>query len=344
MFSLQSTMPVFLVMVLGYILGRMKFLNESFCKTADKLVFKAALPVMLFLDMSAIDLKRDFDLKYVLFCAAATTTAFLLVWLAGQLFLKDKSSVGEFVQASYRSSAAILGAAFISNMYGNSGMAPLMMIGSVPLFNVYAVLILTLTSPEPAEAGVKNSGGEHADDTLAAAQCSLQNRPFAYILKKVLPKTLKGIVTNPIIIGIFAGLVFNLLPVTMPSIPQKTLSGIAQLATPLALLSIGASFEGAAAIKELKPAIAASAFKLVILVAIFIPIAIWLGFTGQKLVALLIMLGSPATPTCYVMAKNMGHKGVISSSCVALTTLLSAFTITFWLYVLKSLELISAAG
>lgn len=52
------------------------------------------------------------------------------------------------------------------------------------------------------------------------------------------------------------------------------------------------------------------------------------------------MLGSATTVSCYVMAKNMGHEGTLTSSAVMLTTLFSAFTITGWLFLLKSLGLL----
>lgn len=103
---------------------------------ADKLVFKVTLPVMLFCDMATLDLAHSFDAKFVLFCFAVTAIAIVVIWVLARRLLKDKTLVGEFVQASYRSSAAILGVAFIQNIYGTSGMAPLMILGSVPLFNI----------------------------------------------------------------------------------------------------------------------------------------------------------------------------------------------------------------
>ena len=57
---------------------------------------------------------------------------------------------------------------------------------------------------------------------------------------------------------------------------------------------------------------------------------------NEELIALLIMLGSPTTPSAYVMSKNMGHEGVLTSSCIALTTLLSALTLTGWIFLLRS--------
>ena len=293
-FSLNATLPVFLTMVAGWLLRQWGFLPKEFCKAADRLTFKITLPIMLFLDMSAVDILHDFRPKFVLFCFAATLAGILVIWGAAHVLIRDKSIVGEFVQASYRSSAAVLGVAFIQNIYGTAGMAPLMMLGSVPLFNIFAVLILMLESPEQKGA-------------------------------PSLKQLLKGVATNPILLGIITGTVFALLPVSLPAVATKTLNNLASVTTPLALLSIGASFEGAKAIKKLVPTLVAALLKTV-----------GLGFRNEELIALLIMLGSPTTPSSYVMAKNMGHEGVLTSSCIATTTLLSALTLTGWIFLLRS--------
>ena len=53
--------------------------------------------------------------------------------------------------------------------------------------------------------------------------------------------------------------------------------------------------------------------------------------------AVLIMLGSPTTVSCYIMAKNTGNDSVLTSSIIVLTTLLSSVTLTGWIFVLRSL-------
>ena len=103
---------------------------------------------------------------------------------------------------------------------------------------------------------------------------------------------------------------------------------------------MGATFDIRKAFGKAKPAVAASVMKLVGFAALFLPLAVWLGFRREQLVAILIMLGSATTVSCYVMARNMGHEGVLTSSTVMLTTLFSAFTVTGWLYILRTLGLI----
>lgn len=303
-FSLNATLPVFLVMVAGGILGKLGFLPKEFCKASDKLTFKVTLPIMLFLDMADVDMAHDFEPKFVLFCFGATLISILVIWALARTFMRDKTIIGEFVQASYRSSAAVLGVAFIQNIYGDAGMAPLMILGSVPLFNIFAVLILMIESPQEQHEAPRPA------------------------------QLLYGVITNPILLGIIAGTIFSLLPVELPVIAEKTLDSLASLTTPLALLSIGASFEGPKALKKAGPTLVAALIKTVGLSATFIPCALALGFREKELIALLIMLGSPTTPSSYVMAKNMGHEGVLTASAIAATTLLSALTLTGWIFIL----------
>lgn len=309
LFSLNSTMPLFFVMVLGYLLRRFEFVKDDFVAMANKLVFYVSLPVQLFRDMASMDVRAVFDGKYVLFCAVVTTVSILVIWSLAKVLLKDKHIVGEFVQACYRSSAAILGAAFIQNIYGTSGMSGLMILGSVPLYNIFAILILTLECPTRDQKG-----------SMGAK----------------LKKSVKNLFTNPILIGIVTGFVWSFFRLPMPTMAGKTISSIASLTSPLALLAIGAGFQGRAALGYLKPTAAATAIKLVVLPAIFLPIAVRLGFTDQKLVALMVMLGSVTTPSSYIMAKQMGHEGTLSGSVCVTTTVCSALTLTFWVFWARS--------
>lgn len=309
-FSLNATMPVFLMMVLGYILKKSNWIDEEFAGKINSFVFHVPLPVLVFKDLATVDFIEVWDTKFVAFCFVVTLLSILLATVISFLW-KDKSIQGEFVQASYRSSAAILGIAFIQNIYGNAGMGPLMVVASVPLYNVAAVLILTLHGKERKKMD-----------------------------KGLFIKTFKGIVTNPIIIGIVIGFLWSLFKIPMPYIMEKTVTNVANIATPLGLMAMGAAFDWQKAFAKMKPALTAVGIKLVGLVMIFLPIAIQIGFKGEKLVAILVMLGSATTISCYVMAKNMGHEGTLTSSVVMLTTLFCAFTLTMWIYVLKTCGLI----
>ena len=289
---------------------KLGWMDEVFAAKMNKFVFLVPLPVLLFEQLATVDFSEVWDIKFILFCFVVTAISITISTLISLLW-KDRSVKGEFIQATYRSSAALLGIAFIQNIYGTAGMAPLMIIGSVPLYNIMAVVVLSVFKP-----------GNNSFD------------------KALVKKTLKGIATNPIIIGIVAGFVWSALKLPMPTILHKVVSNVGTTATPMGLMSMGATFELRKATSKMKPTIVAVFMKLVGFCAVFLPVAAVLGFRNEELIAILVMLGSATTVSCFVMARNMGHEGTLSSGVIMMTTLLSAFTLTMWLDVLRSFGLV----
>ena len=308
-FSLNATVPVFAMMLLGMLFKKMGLIDDDFASKMNKFVFVIALPVLLFEDLATTDFYEVWDLSFVLFCFVVTVLSILLVAVLSHFL--DYSIQGEFIQASYRSSAALMGIALIQNIYGNASMAPLMIIGSVPLYNMMAVVVLSFFQPERKKLN-----------------------------KDLWFQTLKGIITNPIIIGIVIGLGWSVLRIPMIPMLEKTVSYVGSTATPLGLMAMGASFQMDKVLQKAKPILLGSFMKLIGFCVLFLPIAILLGFQTEKLVSILIMLASPTTISCYVMARNMNHEGSLTSGVVMLTTLLSAFSITLWIFILRSLSLI----
>ena len=133
--------------MLGYFLRKINLYDDSFVAQMNKFVFKAALPALLFMNVAESDFIKVWDTKFVLFCFGATFCS-IAISIGLSFLLNPRDIQGEFVQASYRSSAAILGIAIIQNLYGDAGMAPLMIIASVPLYNVMAVMVLSFMKPD----------------------------------------------------------------------------------------------------------------------------------------------------------------------------------------------------
>lgn len=308
-YSINVTMPIFLVMVIGYILKQIGMLNDNFVTVANKFNFKVTLPFMLFKDIAGVDIKAVFDIKYVLFCAIVSTICFWVVWGTAKLLVRDKTIRGAFVQSSFRGSAAVMGLAFIQNIYGSSAMGPLMIVSAVPLYNIFSVIVLTF---------------EANDSTGIDKKAKIRQAGI-------------NICKNPIILSILAGLIVGLLEIQFPTLVNKTVSNVAQMATPLALITIGAGFEGRKALAKIAPTMAASMIKLVLQPLVFLPVAAWMGFSGEKMIAILIMLASPTTPSCYIMAKSMNNDEVLTASVIVTTTLMAAFTLTGWIFFLKTL-------
>lgn len=365
MFCLNATLPVFFMMALGYILHRIGWVSDAFASGMNSFVFKLALPVSLFTELCDVDVAAVWDGWYILFCLVVTALSIFMAFLLSFL-LKDKSVRGEFVQGAYRSSASLLGMTYLENMYSSAESGSLMMLGSVPLYNVAAVIVLSLMPGYLSETADSRGGAGGSGDTenstvtgngmTAAGSGDRENSTVSADGRTIetggksagvaggraegldgarMKKTLYGILTNPIIWGIFLGFGWALLKLPMPQMLDTTLNYIGRCASPMGLLAMGASLDFSALTKKIKPVIGASFLKLIGFPLLFMPLAVLAGFRGQELAAALIMTGSASTVAGYVMAKNMGHEGTVSAGTVALTTLLASFTLTFWLFVLR---------
>lgn len=312
-FALNSTLPVFLVILVGRFFMKVGIINEEWTRISDRMAFRYALPVVLFLDIAKMDIHRDLDMTFIIFCMVSTTAMFFLVYLISRICLRDKTMVGSFAQGAVRGSAAILGIPFVTNIYGDPGMVPLMILAAVPLFNAYSVVILTISSRK----------------FLSGSKTKIQYRLI-----------LKSIFKNPLIRGILIGFPFCILGIKLPPILDKSLTSIGTMAVPLMLISIGADFKMSDLTAKFKLSAIASAIKLVILPLAVLPIAIYMGFRDSALIAILVMLGAPSAVSGYIMSKAMDNDYVLMSNIVVMTTLLSSVTFTFWIFILRYMSLI----
>lgn len=311
LFSVGAILPVFGVMVLGFLLRRRGFLTQGFCQMGNRLVFNLCLPAMLLRQIASMGGVRASDGGFLLYAFAATLAGVLAVWLPAHFFMKNKTQVGAFAQGAFRGNTALLGAALLQSICGSQAYAPLIILAAVPVYNVLSVVVLSL------EAG----GGGTLDRARVLG-------------------ALKQVARNPILLGILAGMPFALTGRSIPLPADKVLSMLGGLASPLSLLVIGAGFRWQAALEKRRTTLLAALVKLVLLPAAALPPAAALGFRGEALVALLVMSGTPSAVSSYIMAENMGNDGVLANGIVAVTTLLSAVTLTGWIFLLRTLQLI----
>ncbi len=197
-----------------------------------------------------------------------------------------------------------MGLAFIQNIYGQSTMGSLMIIGAVPLYNIYSVLVLTFEGDYP----------ENERDTGRIKQAGI------------------NILKNPIIIGIVLGLIVALLHNPLPELVNSTVNNVAKMATPLALIGLGAGFEGKKALAKDQTYPLGCFYQADRPGSNFYSDCSCSWFQGEKMVALVVMLAAPATPSCYIMAKNMHNDGVLTASIVVAITLLASVTLTGWIF------------
>ena len=310
-FAVNAVTPIVLMVVIGYILKKIGFVDEKFAKQANKLVFRIFLPIMLFSNVCKVDSFADFDYGYMIYTALATVTVFLLAFPVALTVTKRSDRRGVMLQAAFRSNYALIGIPLAGALFGTQGelVASILSLVSVPLINILAVISLTLFNKE----GKKPTVGS----------------------------VLIGIIKNPLIEAILLGIIAVILREWLAGADitfdirevepvWKTMSYLSGLATPLALIALGAQFEFSALPGMKKEIITGVLVRCVIVPAVALSIAYFLFgdvFSGAAFAALVAMFATPNAVSTVPMTQEMGGDAALAGQLVVFTTLLSTATI-----------------
>ena len=335
-FALDAILPIILLIVLGYILKRIHFLNEGFLKLGNAFVYKVCLPCLLFYNVYSIDSFSSINWSVVLYSEIFILLAFLIGAVCCKLFMKDPKQKGVVLQCIFRSNYAIIGISLAQALGGSSGLmiASVLSAFSIPTFNILAVLALTMY----------NTGEEKEP------------------LSKHILKTLKGVATNPLIIGVVIGLIVVAIRYAIPvnangeiafSLERdcvfffKAIKDLGTIASPLALIVLGGTFDFAAIKGMIKPILGGTLPRVIFVPLISIGSAVLLSkytsiinFGPEVYPALIALFGSPVAVSSAIMAEQMGNDGKLASQLVVWTSLLSIFTIFITVVLLRSMSLL----
>jgi len=150
----------------------------------------------------------------------------------------------------------------------------------------------------------------------------------------------KGIVRNPLIIASVLGLITLLLKIELPSLAVKAISDLGSVATPLCLVTLGASLDFSSFSANRKEIMIGTTSRLIVLPLIFIPLAILFGFRGPELASLAVLVAAPASASSFTLAQQMGGDNTLSAQLLVSTTLLSVVTVFGIFWMLTSMSLI----
>jgi predicted permease len=308
-FSINCVLPFFLLIALGGALAGFKLVSRGFFKLANTFVFRVSLPVQLFLTV-AETASTDGATGFLLYTLAITAGSFGAIWLITELCWKEKALIGTLVQGAFRGNFVLLGIPLARAVLGESAerVAAFATIGVVIGYNALSVFVLLARG---------NSG---------------KRQSAWYILGNA--------AKNPLIVGAVLGLPLMLMNIQIPYMLSETLHYVAQIATPLGLLSIGGTLNLADATARLKPALYSSAIKVVLLPLAAVSMSVLLGYRGPELLVLLVLTASPAAVSSYAMAVEMDGDGPTASNILIITTFTSAFMLALGIYLLKTFSLI----
>ena len=319
-FALSAVAPIVLAVVVGYFFKKIGMMDEDFAKKANKLVFRAFMPVMLFVNIYKMSLS-DVDLGFIGYCLIALFIIFAVSLPACMMIAGKKDRVGVLVQAIFRSGYSLIGIPLAGSLYGDEGMmaATILSAALIPCFNVLAVISLS---------ALGNDSGERVS-------------PVKIIL---------DIIKNPLIIGIFAALVcvavrtfiFEPAGITfkLSNIGPlfQVLNYLADLAIPLALLVLGAQFEFSAVAALKKEIIFGTLTRTVIVPAIVLGIAFIFfrdRFTPGQFATLVAAFATPVAVPSVPMVQEMGGDVTLAGQLVVWSTLASALTVFLVTFLLR---------
>ena len=315
-FALNAVAPIILMVVLGYILKRIGLFGADFAKQANKLVFRVFLPVMLFLNVYNINSMTDIGIGYIIYAVSAVFAVIIIAVLLIACFIKEKDRRAPLMQAVFRSNYALIGIPLAESLFGAPGaaVAALLSAFTIPIFNIVAVVCFSV---------------------------------FGSDEKPNFKKVLIGIAKNPLIWGVALGAIFMLIKNSLMGIGvtttlsditpvYKALSYLSSMATPLALLALGAQFEFSAVPELKKEIIIGTAARCVIVPAICLGVAYLIGkFNGAHFAAFVALFATPVAVSTVPMTQEMGSDTKLAGQLVVWTTLFSSVTIFLFTFILK---------
>ncbi len=353
--AINAILPIVLLILLGYVLKRAGFFNQPFLKAGNKLVFNVCLPCMLFINIYD-GMKNFYSIRWdvVLYTVAIIAVIFVLGLVTSLLATKDNNKRGVILQCTFRSNYAIIGLSLVERLGGDGAMASIVSAFCIPLFNILAVIALTVFVNK--EEAAKDADG----NPLPPAS---KRRAFLGNVKKIL----KGIVTNPLIIGVFVGLLFvaaraiesaacgfiseENLPFRFDNQLKFLYDGVSYLkniAQPLALIVLGGQFEFSAVKGMTKEIITGTVWRIIIAPLIGIGFAVLLSsftpvldFGPDVYPTLIALFGTPVAVSSAIMAGSMHNDEQLATQYVVWSSLCSVITIFLTVLILMSAGLVS---
>lgn len=309
-FTANTVAPVFIIVAVGYLSKRFKIINENFVDITSKFVFSISLPAFIFMKIIDLDLSKAIALDQIIFIYISTTLSFILVWIISALFIKDGRDRASFIQGAFRGNYAIIGLAIISNLLGKEalGEATIILAFLLPLYNVLAVIALTVPMRKEKEMNVKS--------------------------------TMIEILFNPLILAVIFALPFSYLNIRLPALAEITGTFLSDIALPLALIGIGGSLNLENIRKASSLAFISSGIKLVLIPMTFTIGAYLAGYRGKDLGVMFVLFACPTAIVSFIMAEAMGANSKLAGNIILISTLGSVFTIAIGILILKTIGLI----
>jgi predicted permease len=300
---INTIIPVFSIITLGWFVRFKGFIQPEFLGPANRLVYYLAIPAMIFHAIAKASLKANFDATVLLITLLSVLAVFTVAWCVGLFWGIRQGALGTFIQASFHGNLGYIGLAVAYYSLGNDGFVRASIIAGFTMIlqNFLAVVALQWNSDD-------NSAPENKG---------------AVVLR---------VLGNPVILSAFAGILFSFSGLRLPLVMDRSLKILSGLALPMALLLIGASLSFKLMQAKIFQLFSSSFMKLILLPGLGVIFFRLFHIDPQGYLPGLILLASPTATLTYIMAKEMNGDEDFAVAALSICTMLSAVTFSLWLH------------
>lgn len=308
--SVQVVFPLCILLAVGYVMKRWLHLSQVTTKQLNQMVFKIFLPLLLFKNIYTSDLSADFDIRVLIYAICAILAMYTVLCLLIPKIEQDHKKCSVMIQGIYRSNYVLYGIPITEAIFGADclGMASITAAVVIPLINILAVLLFEMFRDKQMNWG----------------------------------NTIKGVLKNPLVLSSAAGVIFLVCHIPLPKLVMNSVNTLGSIATPLALIALGAEFHFTSIKRYGKQLTTVIIGKLIIVPVLFLFLAAALGFRGVHLVVLMALFASPTAVASYTMASTMGGDEELAGQILVLTTAFSVVSIFCYTFLLNSMGMIFA--
>jgi predicted permease len=304
---INAVAPLAGYILIGIFIKKINPNEEKTLSSLNTLLFRVFFPVVMFSNIYKADFSHSADKKLILYCMSFIIAIVIVAWVICSKTIKNSKRCGAIIQCSYRSNLILFGIPLTASIFSpeNTGAMSVVCSFVVPLYNVLAVIILEYFRGE----------------------------------KPSLKVIIKNILKNPLIHGAIAGAIYNFLKLPTPTFLQTIVSNVSSATTVFALIALGASLKFSSLAENAKYILAGLFTRLIAVPAIATSLAYLIGFRDMQIFVVLIVTSTPVAASAYTMAYTMESDHVLTAQYVALSTVLSVFTIFGFLMLFMNLNL-----
>lgn len=326
LFTVNSIMPVVLIMAVGYLLKISGFFTADFLKQANRTVFYVCLPTLLFKNIADIEDISELRFDVIGYAMGAIVIIFIIGLIMAST-ISDPNQKGVVHQAVFRSNFALIGVPLAELMGGANGIrtAAVLSLFTIPTFNILSVIVLSIYKGNGVKLDIK--------------------------------KIVINVCKNPLIIGIVLGIIFSLIRMAfgqslfasaMSQITFATtaVNYVAKSATPLALLVLGGQFDFKKVSGMKRPLVMGLIGRNIMAPIIGVGGAAALCLSGlcnfgpDVFAALIALFATPIAVASAVMAEAMDNDGQLASQLVVWATLFSILSLFITIFLVRALGLL----